>query len=289
MANLFSRKTSTCLLYSLSAVILVSAVQMSKAEANSVTFSATGTNTYAANNNPLSAFAVFDDSLGQNKLKLTLTNTKAASDPSDILTAVFWDYAGSPLSLSLSSATAATVTKYVTTGNGNNAQTTLNTTSNVNLLDVSSASGLQQEWAFASTTTATGLGGDVRKTGSKAVTEHYGLGTAGLGIFQNIGGSQQFKYGITNGYNSNANSPIQSSPLVNNSASFVLSGLNADFDVTKISNIRFQYGTALNETSTYYVAPVPPKKIPESRTIVALGLFVMGVLKLLKKKSLLGA
>ncbi|MBD2625356.1 XDD4 family exosortase-dependent surface protein [Trichormus variabilis] len=279
-----SQKILSYIALGVSSLTVVMASQTSQAYAASMTFSATGTN--SATNSSLNSSVIFNDSLNPGKLTITLTNLGAgAKAPSDVLTSLFWDYNGSsPLNLSLASATAATVTK-----NGTN-------TSNVDLLKIGttttkkgvSTTTYSPEWAFASTTNASGLGGNVSAAGAVAVTQHYGLGTAGLGIFQGIGGSSQQEYGIINGYGSGANNPIKTNPFVNNSATFVLSGLPAAFDLKKISNLRFQYGTNLNEASTYYIAPPPPpKKVPEPSAAVALGLFAIGGVRVVKKKSLL--
>ncbi len=65
-----------------------------KAYAGSITFSATGTNPASGGTtNALGASVLFDDSLNPGKLTVVLTNTgPGASVPSDVLTAVFWDY-----------------------------------------------------------------------------------------------------------------------------------------------------------------------------------------------------
>ncbi|MBD2567661.1 XDD4 family exosortase-dependent surface protein [Anabaena lutea] len=274
MLTTSSQKILGYIALGVSSLTVVMASQIPQAYAASMTFSATGTN--SATSSSLESSVIFNDSLNPGKLTITLTNLGAgAKAPSDVLTSLFWDYNGSsPLNLSLASATAATVTQ----------KNTNTTTSNVNLLNTPNG----KEWAFASTTKASGLGGDVSAAGAVAVTQQYGLGTAGLGIFQGIGGSSQQKYGIINGYGSGANNPIKTNPFVNNSATFVLSGLTAGFDIKKISNIRFQYGTNLNEAATYYVAPPPPpQKVPEPSAAVALGLFAIGGVRVVKKKSLL--
>ncbi|WP_333783599.1 XDD4 family exosortase-dependent surface protein [Nostoc sp. 'Peltigera malacea cyanobiont' DB3992] len=77
-----------------------------------MSFSATGTNTYDKSNDPLAASVLFNY-LDNGLLSLTLTNNSSVgiSNPSDVLTSVFWDYAGSALkNLSLVSALAPTVT-----------------------------------------------------------------------------------------------------------------------------------------------------------------------------------
>jgi hypothetical protein len=185
------------------------------------------------------------------------------SNPSDVLTSVFWDYNGSPLNLAMTSATAP----IVTSGGGTT------TANNVNLL------GSLNEWKLPNTGTGT--------ASLPGISQKYGLGTAGLGIFQG-GGGQQFNYGIISGYESNANNAVKSGTFVKGSASFVLSGLTAGFDLTKIGNIRFQYGTSLAETSLtplVQIAPPPKAKVPEPSAIAALTTVVLGVMKSRRKTA----
>ncbi|OKH41359.1 hypothetical protein FACHB389_05160 [Nostoc calcicola FACHB-389] len=277
MSQLYSKKIVGYAAYCISTLALVTVSQIPRADAASMSFSATGTNPISGgSSNALSATAVFDDSVA-GKLTLTLTNTgPGASAPSDVLTGIFWDYAGSPLTnLTLSSAKAPTViTNNVTTGTN---------------VDLTKVGGNKVEWGFAKTTASTGLGGAAGV--SSPVTQHYGIGTAGFGISPGFGlsGGQQFNYGIITGYDS-ANPAVSGGTFVKNSATFVFTGLPTGFDLTKIGNIRFQYGTALNEPSTYYIAPPPPpKKVPEPSATFALGLFVAGGLKVAKKKPLVSA
>lgn len=277
MSHPYSRKIVGYITCCVSALAIVTAGQISKADAASMTFSATGTNPISGGNSTaLAAKAVFDDSIA-NQLTLTLTNTgPGASVPSDVLTGIFWDYAGSPLtSLTLSSAKAPTVIT-------NNATTGTN-------IDLTKVGGSKVEWGFAKTTASSGLGG--ASGVANPVTQHYGIGTAGFGISPGLGlsGGQQLNYGIITGYDS-ANPAVSGGTFIKNSATFVFSGLPTGFDLTKIQNVRFQYGTALNEPSTYYIAPPPPpKKVPEPGATAALGLFAIGALKLGKKKSLVTA
>jgi hypothetical protein len=257
-----SKKIIRYITSTLSLLAVLTVGQMSKANAASMTFSVTGTN--SVSKNALAASVVFDNSLNPGKLTISLSNNKGVSVPSDVLTAVLWDYNGSPLNLGLSSATASKVTA----NNGSS------TTNNVDLL------GCLDEWQFASTSKTAGF--------TTGVNQHYGLGTAGLGIFASNGG-QQFNYGIIGGYNSNANPAVKGGTFINNSATFVLSSLPTNFDIQKISNVRFQYGTSLTEPSivqaqgSYYTPPSPPKKVPESSTAAALGLFALVGLGLKKK------
>ncbi|RAM52804.1 MAG: PEP-CTERM sorting domain-containing protein [Hapalosiphonaceae cyanobacterium JJU2] len=166
------------------------------------------------------------------------------SNPSDVLTAVFWDYNGSPLNLSLLSATASTVVSGSSTvGN------------NVDLL------GSLNEWKLPNASNTNGLPG---------ITQDYGIGTAGLGIFQG-GGGQQFNYGIISNYSDDANKAVKDGTFVKGSATFLLSGLTSDFDITKIGNIRFQYGTSLSEASlTPTPTPAPaPAPAPTSKGTIS--------------------
>ncbi|WP_341527288.1 XDD4 family exosortase-dependent surface protein [Nostoc sp. UHCC 0302] len=277
MSQPYSKKIVGYVTCCVSALAMVTAGQISKANAASMTFSATGTNPISGGNSTaLAAKAVFDDSIA-GKLTLTLTNTgPGASVPSDVLTGIFWDYAGSPLtSLTLSSAKAPTViTNNVTTGTN---------------IDLTKVGGSKVEWGFAKTTASSGLGG--ASGVANPVTQHYGIGTAGFGISPGLGlsGGQQLNYGIITGYDS-ANPAVNGGTFIKNSATFVFAGLPTGFDLTKIQNVRFQYGTALNEPSTYYIAPPPPpKKVPEPGATAALGLFAVGALRLTKKKSLVAA
>ncbi|MEH1776013.1 MAG: XDD4 family exosortase-dependent surface protein [Nostoc sp.] len=277
MSQLYSKKIVGYAAYCISALAVVTVLQMPRADAASLSFSATGTNPVSGGNSTaLAATAVFDNSIS-GKLTLTLTNTgPGASAPSDVLTGIFWDYAGSPLTnLTLSSAKAPTViTNNVTTGTN---------------VDLTKVAGNKVEWGFAKTTASTGLGG--ASGVANPVTQHYGIGTAGFGISPGFGlsGGQQFNYGIITGYDS-SNPAVSGGTFVKNSATFVFSGLPIGFDLTKIQNLRFQYGTALNEPSTYYIAPPPPpKKVPEPSATVTLALFAVGGLKVAKKKPLVSA
>jgi hypothetical protein len=274
MSQRYSKKIVGYAAYCISALAVVTVSQMSRADAASRSFSAIGNNPISGGSSTaLAAKAVFDNSIA-GQLTLTLTNTgPGASAPSDVLTGLFWDYAGSPLTnLTLSSAKAPTVIT-------NNVTTATN-------VDLTKVGGNKVEWGFAKTTASTGLGGAAGV--ANPVTQHYGIGTAGFGISPgfNLSGGQQFNYGIITGYDS-ANPAVSGGTFIKNSATFVFSGLPTGFDLTKIQNLRFQYGTALNEPSTYYIAPPPPpKRVPEPGATVALGLFAVGVLKVAKKKPL---
>ena len=265
------------LVIGLSTLSLVAMGQVSRADAASVTFSGTGTNSVSGGaTNALGASVLFDNLINPGKLTITLTNTgPGASVPSDVLTAFFWEYNGTPLTnLSLFSAIAPKVTS----NNGNTI------TNNVNLKAIN-------EWKLPNTGNGT--------SDLPGITQNYGIGTAGLGIFQG-GGGQQMNYGIISGYDS-ANPAVKNGNFVKDSATFVLSDLPSGFDIGKISNVRFQYGTNLSEPSfaattvnySGYTPPKPPpstggggpRKIPEPTTTLALGVAAISALKLRKSNS----
>ncbi|MCL1467976.1 XDD4 family exosortase-dependent surface protein [Argonema galeatum] len=258
-----------------SALALVAAGQISRADAASIQFTGTGTNPASGGaSNALGASVLFDDLLNPGKLTITLTNTgPGASVPSDVLTSVFWDYNGTAFSgLSLDSATAPTVVGG-----------TPGTNVNLKALD---------EWKLPNTGNGT--------TNLPGITQNYGLGTAGLGIFQG-GGGQQFNYAIISGYD-NPNPAVSGGTFVKNAATFVLSGLPSGFDISKLGNVRFQYGTNLSEPSfvassmNYTGNPTPPPppptggggggptKIPEPSTVMGLLLAGAAGIRLTKKQ-----
>jgi len=251
----YSRTVLTQLTIGLSSLAAVAVSQMPQANATSLSFTATGNN--PTTNNSLGASVLFDDAFSPGNLAITLTNTgPGASAPSDVLTSVFWDYDGSPLtSLSLLSAIAPSVV-------GGTPGTNVNLASPLN------------EWKLPSNSNGT--------SDLPGITQNYGLGTAGLGIFQG-GGGQQFNYGIINGYD-NPNPAVSNGTFVNGAATFVLAGLPTGFDITKIGNIRFQYGTALSEPSLTGTRVTPPAdnnnpplvensvSVPEPATMAGLSL-----------------
>lgn len=240
-------KTASTLL---ATAAVLSLAPISNAEA--ATF--TGSSTNPEGNSTLSAIAEF--LVAGNQLSIKLTNSGSeATRPSDLLTAIFWDIKTTPTTLSYQTGTAPTVTS---TNSSPSPQ------SNVDLRNV----GGNEEWRYAFN--AVNLPG---------LTQSYGLGTAGFGVFSGGGGGQQFEYGIANGVSASANTPTQDAFLVNNTATFVLSGLPNGFSDADITNVRFQYGTDLKQPSFQGVTdPIPtPALLP--------GLIGMGVAALRKRKG----
>lgn len=178
-----------------------------------------------------SASASFD-AVGTN-LVVTLSNTSAldAMVPIDVLTAVFFDIAGSPLALTRVSAVvpAGSVVHFGTMDPGN---------------------VVGGEWAYDGALSGAPHGAD------------YGIGSAGLGLFgpgnrfpgndlQPPASPNGLEYGITTMGDNTAtgNTPMTgANALIQHQVVFTLLGLPVGFDpMASIFNVSFQYGTGLNE------------------------------------------
>jgi hypothetical protein len=171
--------------------------------------------TYTGSSGTLAASVTFDI-VGSN-LIVTLTNTSSAdvTVPSNLLTAVFFDYLDGPLTLTPVSAV-------------------LNSGSSV-LWDTAPGGVVGGEWAYAD-----GIGGAAPNGGSS-----YGIGSAGLDIFgpgDNFPGSNLdgpvsvngMGYGITSAGDNTATGNSQvtgTNPLIENSVVFTFSGFPSGYDV----------------------------------------------------------
>jgi hypothetical protein len=194
-------------------------------------------------------------------LVITLTNTSTADVlvPVDVLTGLFFDISASltPVSALLNSSTVA----YGPDGGGN----------------------VGGEWRYEAGLAAPG-------GASK------GIYSAGFGFpgdaanfnganLQNPAALDGLQYGITSAGDNLAtgNAPVTGgNALIQNSVVFTLSGISPGFnpDSTNITNVSFQYGTALNEPN------VPGTSVPDGGvTLVLLGSALMGVETLRRKLS----
>jgi hypothetical protein len=195
----------------------------------------------------LAASAQFDVSGTDLVITLANTSTGDVMAPADVLTSVFFNVSGSPLSLTPASAIvpAGSIVLFGTTDTGN---------------------GVGGEWAYKS-----GLSG-----GPKG--RSYGISSAGLNLFgpgdrfpgNNLAGPTSVggvDYGITSPGDNPATGNSQvtgSNPLIMNSVVFHLSGLPSGFDLTRVGGVTFQYGESLSEPST------PATVVPSPGALCAL-------------------
>jgi hypothetical protein len=195
---------------------------------------------------------------GSGNLIVTLTNTGSYAltpglpggfDPPHILTGLFWDVTGtvtlSPSSEALNAGS--------TMANGGNAAT------------------VASQWDYRQS--ASGLGG------SPALSQHYGIGAAGFGgVFgagdHNFAGGtgsiDGIDYGLTTADypDGGGNGGVNGVALERDSVVFTLSGWTLGDPMSIISNIRFQYGSALDE----FFGPPPPPPVPVPAGVVLLGM-----------------
>jgi hypothetical protein len=200
--------------------------------------------------------ASVDFSIIGGNLVATLTNTSTADvlGPSDVLTAVFFDVTGNP-TFSRISAMASSVWFAPPGGSGP---------------DVGG------EWAYA--TNLSGAPGGATQ----------GISSAGLNLFSptdrfgsaNLQGPVSvngLQYGITSAGDNpmTGNQAVTgSNALIHNSVIFTLGSLPVGFNLSSISNVRFQYGTALTDIS---FPGTPGTAVPEAPTMALIGFGLLGI------------
>lgn len=191
---------------------------------------------YSGSSGSLAASAEFTTSGTQLHVYLSNTSTADIMLPPDVLTAVFFEISGSPISLTRVSALlgpGSVVTNGTTPGDG----------------------VVGGEWA--SGFKASGYPGGFR----------YGISSSGLGDF---GPGDRFpgpdlapptnpdglQFGIASaGDNPATHNGGTDTPLIQNEVRFTLDGLPSDFDLNRITGVRFVYGTAYGEGDFDVPAP----------------------------------
>ena len=178
-----------------------------------------------------------DFSAAAGKLTIVLSNdsTADAGVPTDILTGIFFDIAGSPLSLARISVT-------VPAGNG----VFISNTGAAGPVDPGNVVG--GEWGYKG-----GLSGAPQSA-------KYGVSSSGLGLFgsgelfpgSNLQGPSSpdgLQYGITSAGDNimTGNGGLSGQALIKHKIVIVLDGVGANFDLASIGNVSFQYGTDLSE------------------------------------------
>jgi MYXO-CTERM domain-containing protein len=194
--------------------------------------------TFSGSSGSLAAQAEF--SVSGTNLVVRLTNTSVADVmvPSNVLTGVFFDVSGPSISLTpVSALLSGGSTVVYGPDNGGN---------------------VGGEWDYAS-----GISGGA---GGAA----YGISSSGLGFFgsgsfggPNLQGPASvdgLQYGITSAGDNPAtgNTPVTgTNALIKHEVRFTLSGLPAHFDLARVGNVWFQYGTSTSEPQIETPAPGP--------------------------------
>lgn len=209
---------------------------------------------FTGSSGPLSASVEF--SVSGNNLHVRLTNTSAmdVTVPSQVLTAVFFSVTGP--SLTLTPIDAVLSPGSVVNGNSS-------------LTDPGGVVG--GEWAYKAGphTTVGGRG--------------YGISSTGIDIFgpfdmfpgnnlQGPAGPDGLQYGITSAGDNPAtgNGGIMANALIQNSVDFRLSGLPAGFDVGRVTDVYFLYGTSIGEGG------FPGVPAPSALALLGLGMILTG-------------
>ena len=235
--------------FSLPSYLLATAAALSvvataaSAEAGSITFSGTS--------GLLSASVKFEDAGTQLTVTLTNTSTADALLPVDILTAVFFDSTDLALTRGSAVLAAGSSVFYGVTDPGN---------------------VVGGEWAY--------------KTGpfGSGVTQNSGISSAGFGVFgpgdrfpgndlQAPASPNGLQYGITSAGDNLAtgNAPVTGAhALIQSSVVFTFTDWNSGDVRQAINNIRFQYGTALDEGDFSVHAPEPASMVLTGTGLLAL-------------------
>lgn len=190
---------------------------------------------FSGTSGSLAASAEFSVS-GSGELVVTLTNTSAADVlvPADVLTAVFFNVTGGALTLTRDSAVLAPGSSVFYDPNGQPA-----------------GGVVGGEWAYNPGPLNIGAPG----------SRGYGISSTGIGLFgpgdlfpgANLSGPASPdgpQYGILSAGDNAAtgNGGITGSGgLIKNAVVFTLGGVGANFDLNRIGNVYFFYGTALGE------------------------------------------
>jgi len=203
-------------------------------QATPITFAGSGVGPGSV---PVSAQAIFD--ITGNTLTITLINTAPSNDgqdlPASTLSGVFWNFTGNPLLTPVS----ATVTSGSIVGDA------CSETSCVGVTDVGGEFGYKAAALTGGADRGISSSGYL-KTGLPGDIGNFNNGAAGTNL-DNPESLNGINFGIISaaaGFNPNGG--LENDPLIQDRAVFVLTGVNG-LDYTDISNVSFQYGTALTE------------------------------------------
>lgn len=208
--------------------------------------------TFNAASGVLAASATFEYVAGELVVTLSNTSPHDVLVPEQVLTALFFDYDGPALALTPVSAVLAPGSTVLFGGS-----------------DPGGVVG--GEWEYQDTFALPTPYGAA-----------YGISSAGFGLFgsgamfpgnnlQGPAGIDGLQYGLTSAGDDPAtgNTPVTGLyALIRHEVVFRLSGAPADFDESRIHNVRWQYGTALSDPN-----------VPEPASLVLVALGTLGALR----------
>lgn len=225
---------------------------------------------FSGTSGSLAASATFDIVAGKLQVRLDNTSTNDVLVPADLLTGVFFNISGVGAAGQLTPFSALSDGPTYLSGVQQNAAGT----------------NVGGEWAYAAVSSAT------------LPTVNAGISSSGLDIFgsgnfngPNLAGPDAvngMQYGLTSTGDNLAtqNGGIAGNEITKHSVTFLLNTASPAFSLTQISNVFFQYGTALDEPRfPGNGGGGPPGSIPEPTTLALLGLGLLVGVNARRRKS----